>query len=140
MTKSLKTLVRICEWNVDQKRTELRVKHDALTAQERQLSALMNELAREQEYSASSPNEGGFYYANYGAEVIRKHGQIVKEIGEIKLMIEAVREELSIAYYELKKFEVVAANRIKKENNEIERKEQIVLDDVGIHNFTRHHN
>ena len=107
MTKSLKTLVRICEWNGDQKRTELRVKLDALLAHERKLASLLDELAREQEYSASSPNEGGFYYANYGLEVIRKQENITKEIVEMKQMAEVVREELGNAYYELKKFEIV---------------------------------
>ena len=47
------------------------------------------------------------------------------------------REELSLAYRELKKFETALESRQKQERNSKARKEQITLDEVGLQIFVK---
>ncbi len=135
MAKSLRTLIRIREWNVDEKKRELGLKLNALALLEEKSMNLKKELEQEQAWVASCPEMFGFFYENYGTEVIRKQAQIDKDIYIINKQINELRSNLNEAYCELKKFDVIAKNRTAKVNREINLKEQMILDDLGIINF-----
>ena len=62
MKKSLNTLIRICEWDVDQKRRELGLKLKLLSIMESKFKALNKELEIEQTFVEANPLGGGFYY------------------------------------------------------------------------------
>ena len=137
MAKSLKTLIRVCEWKVDQQRRELGLKLTELSVLETKLEKLQNELIKEQEFSEKNPVGGGVFYASYGMGVIRKQRLINKEKSKLELEVELIREDLNIAYNELKKYEMVSENRAQEERRKIERDEQIILDDLGIEKIFR---
>ena len=137
MKKSLNTLIRMCEWDVDQKRRELGVKLKLLSITESKVKALNDELKVEQTYVEANPLEGGFNYGNYGDAVIKKQKVIRGRIDAIKSEIITLREELSLSYNKLKKFEVLTKNRLNLEKIELDRKSQETVDDLNITNFMR---
>ena len=55
-------------------------------------------------------------------------------------LAEMAREEVTLAYQELKKFEVAQSNRKRRAREEANRREQIVLDEIGIEGFRRRSN
>ena len=137
MKKSLNTLIRMCEWDVDQKRRELGVKLKLLSITESKVKALNDELKVEQTYVEANPLEGGFNYGNYGDAVIKKQKVIRGRIDAIKSEIITLREELSLSYNKLKKFEVLTKSRLNLEKIELDRKSQETVDDLNITNFMR---
>ena len=137
MAKSLKTLIRIREWNVDEKKRELGIKLSSLTLLEKKSLELQQELEREQEYVVASPEVFGFCYENYGREVARKQGEINKDIFRVNNQIKELRSDLNDAYRELKKLDVIAKKRAAEVDREIKRREQNILDDLGVVGFLK---
>ena len=135
MAKSLNTLIRIREWNVDEKRRELGSKLNTLGLLEKKSLELKMELQREQKCVMLSPELFGFSYENYGAEVIRKQEKIDQDILAINSEIRELRSKLYDAYCELKKFDVIARKRAAQADKETKQKEQIIRDDLGIIGF-----
>jgi len=127
----------MCEWDVDQKRRELGVKLKLLSITESKVKALNDELKVEQTYVEANPLEGGFNYGNYGDAVIKKQKVIRGRIDAIKSEIITLREELSLSYNKLKKFEVLTKSRLNLEKIELDRKSQETVDDLNITNFMR---
>jgi len=127
----------MCEWDVDQKRRELGVKLKLLSITESKVKALNDELKVEQTYVEANPLEGGFNYGNYGDAVIKKQEVIRGRIDAIKSEIITLREELSLSYNKLKKFEVLTKSRLNLEKIELDRKSQETVDDLNITNFMR---
>ena len=62
-------------------------------------------------------------------EIIKLSSQQLEKDADV------AREELSLAYRELKKFETALEVRKKQERNSIARKEQLALDEVGLQTF-----
>jgi len=136
MAKGLKTLIRLSEWTVDEKRRELGIKLENLATLEDNLDALGKELIREQTSAASSPQEAGLYYGNYADQVIARREQLHVDIADMEHQVSEARDALNEAYRELKKYEVAEQTRKDREAKELDRKEQILLDDLAIQNFT----
>jgi flagellar protein FliJ len=137
MAKGLKTLIRLSEWTVDEKRRELGVILDNLAVAEQARDDLEAELLREQASAQSAPQEAGFFYGAYADGVINKREQLRQQIININFRVEEAREALSEAYREQKKYETVEKNRLEREAKERDRKEQLLLDELGLQNFTQ---
>ena len=137
MAKSLKTLLRVHEWNVEQKRRQLGKVVSSISILDTKLKQLQNELTEEQLFAKESPIEAGSFYPNYGKSVILQRNRIGEAKAGLEMKAEAIREDLNLAYNELKKFEVISAERAKQEKQELERKEQIILDDLGLESVYR---
>ena len=137
MSKSLKSLVRLSEWNVDERRRELAVILDQLDAAERARIDLENELKREQLLALESPQEAGLYYGSYADGVIARREKISMSIIEINERVLGARDALNDAYRELKKYETVEKNRLIREAEELSKKEQTVLDELGLQSYSR---
>ena len=137
MAKSLKTLLRVHEWNVEQKRRQLGKVVSSISILDTKLKQLQNELTEEQLFAKESPIEAGSFYPNYGKSVILLRNRIGEERASLEIEADVIREDLNIAYNELKKFEVISAERAKQEKQELERNEQIILDDLSIESVYR---
>lgn len=132
MAKSLKTLVRMSEWTVDEKRRGLGVLLRQFNELQTSLDNLEKELIVEQRAAAASPHEAGINYGRYAATVISRRAYLNRAIETMETQIVSAREDLSDAYLELKKFEVAERNRKQRETEEIDRREQSFLDDIGL--------
>lgn len=137
MAKSLQSLIRLNEWKVDQKRRNLGEKLQQMADLEAGLASLENELLAEQNIAQESPQEAGFFYGNYATAVISRREQFESDIAEMTAKISAAQEELNESYRELKKFEIIDKQRQKREAEERDKKEQEILNELGLQNYQR---
>ncbi|MBM3581121.1 MAG: flagellar export protein FliJ [Alphaproteobacteria bacterium] len=132
MAKNLKGLIRLHKWMVDEKRRKLGDLLKMLAELEEQLRQLEAEVVAEQKAAANAPETAGFLYGNYARRVIERRERLVQSIASMEMQISAAREELNDAYRELKKFQVVQDVRDRREALEAARREQGVLDEIGL--------
>lgn len=132
MAQDLNTLIRLNEWTVDERRRELGDVLASLAELESGLQRLREELAREQGVVQASPEEAGFFYGNYAQAVIERRHRLNAGISRMEEEVAQARDKLNEAYRELKKFEIAQDLRDTHETQELARKEQIDLDELGL--------
>ena len=137
MAKGLETLIRLNEWSVDQKRRKLGDLSRLINGFEVELKKLEQDLLNEQAAAAASPNEGGFLYGYYANRVIDRRSIIHISIDQLEKDADGAREELSEAYREMRKFKTALDARKAGEKAELDKKEQIELDEVAIGTFNQ---
>ena len=91
----------------------------------------------EQGSAQASPEEAGLFYGSYANAVIERRHQLNESVAQMEVQIAAAREELNTAYRELKKYDVAQQNRDTRETQELERREQKILDELGLEAYRR---
>lgn len=129
--KGLKTLIRLSKFEVDEKRRVL----TALQNQEEQIlhDILQSEvqLRKEQELASSDATGVGFIYGAYHRAWMDRRQMLFNRLATIRQQIELARDELAEAFRTQKTYEVTQANRERREQQELDRKEQAFLDEVA---------
>lgn len=129
--KTLKTLSDITRQELDRRRRDLNIfldKKDELIAEK---TALKEEFRKEQKI-ASESIEASFVYPNYATGVDIKEDNIDNFIEKVDEQIELMSEEIAKGFSELKKYEIMLERKELEELKEIEHKEQIELDEIGM--------
>lgn len=137
MARDFKTLVRLNDWEVDQKRRMLAEELRQLENLYSLLQNLEDELKREQAHAASAPIEGGIYYGAYAEQTILRREDYQRRIAQHEQQVAAAREELRLAFLEYKKFEITEERRVARIEAEESRVEQLDLDEIGITGFNK---
>lgn len=132
MARDFKALVRISDWDVDQKRRALGEELRQLDNLEGNLSALEAEVIREKAAAETMPTEGGITFGAYATVARARREDLQRRIVEQQANVEAARDHLSAAYLELKKFEIAEETRVNRADAEQARAEQADLDEIGI--------
>lgn len=130
MGHDLTGIIRVRRYALDEKRralAELQEQEDKIIAH---LKALEEELQREKEAAAAAPSMS-FTYGAYVDAYIDKREHNERILSQLRQKIDAARDEIAEAFRELKTFEITQEEREKREAEEIDRKEQIVLDEIG---------
>jgi flagellar export protein FliJ len=129
--KSLNTLIRQQKQKVD----ELRRKFGALENQKQQLikrsEALAEELKREVELAAETPEMGGFF-GDFADRIKKRRGELALEMAKLEKQLQALVEEVRLAFSELKKFEIVRDKRLEEMRKKRDQQEAEQLDEVAI--------
>jgi flagellar FliJ protein len=129
--KGLEGLIRLHRWKLDEKRLVL-AELERLAARLRQeLIDLETEVADEQKIAATS-TEAMATYGNYAAAVIARRAKLNQSLSEIEERMRAALEEVTAAFRELKKYELVKARRDKNAEQQEKRQQQAVLDELGL--------
>ena len=137
MARNFKTLIKINDWEVDEKR---RILADQLRQQallQDRLSALEQEITQEQEFAQAMPTEAGLTYAAYAEVATERRENLKKAIILQSHGVEAARERLREAYLELKKYEIAEERREAEVAAEFAKQDQAELDELGIVNHQR---
>lgn len=137
MAKDLQNLIRLNEWEVDEKRRKLGELLRLMANLEAQAKALEEELVREQREAEQQPVEGGLLYGAYAENVIERRERLKESMDQMEVAIEEAREDLRVAYLELKKYEVAQENRDRRLAKEAARRETMEFDEIGIETFRR---
>ncbi len=137
MARDFKTLIKINDWQVDEKRRMLADQLRQQAALQDRLTALEQEIVQEQEYARTAPTEAGLTYAAYAEVAIDRRENLRKAIILQAQGVEAARERLREAYLELKKYEVAEEHREAEVAAEFAKQEQAELDEVGLVNHIR---
>lgn len=132
--RNRESLIRLHRFHVDEKRrklAELELMLQEFRARERELEAQV----QSEQKKAGISDVAHFAYPMFAKSVIRRRQNILTSIEDIDKQIEAAKDELSEAFRELKKYEIIEDNRKRKHRKDILRVEQMELDEVaaGIH-------
>ncbi|MBI2236854.1 MAG: flagellar FliJ family protein [Magnetospirillum sp.] len=135
MSKSIKTLIKLSKFNVDEKRRLLL----ALQEREEQIIAEIKrseeQLAEEQRIAAEDSTGAGFAYGAYAKSWLGRREQLLRMLEAVRVEIVAARDAVAEAFSELKTYETVLKERERRAREEADRKEQTFLDEVGLNMF-----
>ncbi|MBL4615888.1 MAG: flagellar FliJ family protein [Magnetovibrio sp.] len=137
MAANIKNLIRLHEWTVDEKRRKLGELLRLQGELEDQVKQLEEDLVREQHAAASDPTLAGLTYGAYAKKVIQRRENLQESIDQMEMVIGHAQDELSEAYRELKKYEIVDRNRQRRHEQQQDRREQIMLDEIAINQHRR---
>jgi len=137
MSKTLANLIRLHKYRVDEKRRVLGVLYSELADLEQKLTDLESQVLEEQRVAKEVSSQAMFAYGGFHqrAMVIRQeiHAFIVAKEEEV----ETARDDVNEAFRELKIYEEAEKNRLKKEKEERNRKENIEMDEIAQNLFRR---
>jgi len=134
MAKGLSGIIRLHKWQVDEKRrqiTELEVMRGELVEK---LAKLLSDLETEKD-NLSKSNVVDINYANYASNVMSRRENLQASINEVDVSIENMKDELSEAFKELKKYEIVEQRAVEREKHEQKKREQDRLDEISINMY-----
>ncbi len=123
-------LVRLRDWQLDEKRralSEVQAEVDALI---RKREALEEEVESEKQIAATSI-EASMSYNAFANSVILRRERIAEEIAERQEAVDEANQEMLEAFQELRKAEIVRDEFDAKERLKEARREQIELDEIA---------
>ncbi len=134
--KGLDSLIRLHRWQLDEKRrhlVELERLSQRLAAQMRELEV---EFKNEQQVAGSSA-EAAMTYGDYAQAAIGRREKLNASLAGLQSQRIVAKEDVSEAYRELKKYELVKARNQRLANKRRQRQDQQVMDEVGLNLFRR---
>jgi len=137
VARDLHTLIRLREWSVDNARRKLAELLRLVEDLEGQARALEDEIAAEQAVARATPNDAGVVYGAFARAAIKRRERIAASIDQIEEEIAVARDELRDAYRELKKYEIAQDARDLRAAEEEGRRDQAVLDEIGLQGHRR---
>jgi flagellar protein FliJ len=123
-------LVRLRDWELDEKRRELAAVQAEVDALINKSQALEDEVQREKDIAATS-YEASISYNAFANSVILRRERIAAEILERQEAVDAANQEMLVAFQELRKAEIVRDDFDAKENLKEARREQTELDEIA---------
>ena len=128
---TLDKLIRYHRFLLDEKRRALREMEEAEARIDAALEALEAEVRAEQAV-ASASSEVGFAYGGYAARSIRRRNGLLQQKAAARAQVESAREELAVAFEEVKKYEITRDIRRDEERQEANRREQGFLNEIAL--------
>jgi len=134
--KTLDNLVRLHDWQVDEKRRALAALEQLGRDLRVRVTRLDAELAAERRVAAEAP-PGSVNFPAYAAAIGARRAVLEQSIADVDRQVEEAREEVSQAFRELKKYEHVRAGKKQRIRVLALRRAQTVLDEVAINMYRR---
>lgn len=129
--KGLAGLIRLHKWRLDEKRQVL-AELERLAAGLRQKRIDLDlEVADEQKIAAASP-EAMAAYGPYATAVIACRAKLDQSLVEVEQRMRGALDDVTLAFRELKKYELVNARRERAAQDQEKRQQQAVLDELGL--------
>jgi flagellar export protein FliJ len=133
---ALDSLIRVNRWRLDEQRRQL-AELDRLAERLREEGVrLEQELTSEQQVAGAS-YEAGLGYPSFARELIDRRRKLAASLAEVEGQIIAAREALAETFGEMKRYEVAAANRSKRERLVAARKQGIAQDEIAMQIYRR---
>jgi flagellar protein FliJ len=133
---TIDTLIRVNRWKLDERRRQLGELERLLERLGSEVVRLAQEQTREQQVAAASP-EANYAYGGYARELIERRQKLAASIAEVESQLVVAREALAETYGEVKRYEIAAANRQKRDRVAGERRQRIVQDEVALQVYRR---
>ena len=134
--KGLGTLIRYKKWNLDEKRSALAELERLERNLRAELVSLADELKAEQVVAQAS-SEGSYAYADYARAVRDRGARIEESLASMQKQADGMRDDVAEAFEELKRYELTQANQERDARREADRREQVVLDEIGQDGYRR---
>lgn len=133
---ALDSLIRVNRWRIDEQRRQL-AELDRLAERLREEGVrLEQELTSEQQIAGAS-DQAGLGYPSFARELIERRRKLSASLAEVEGQILAAREALAETFGEMKRYEIAAANRSKRERLVTARKQGIAQDEIAMQMYRR---
>ncbi len=133
---TLDTLIRLNRWKLDERRRQLGELERLFERLGSEAVRLEEELTREQRIAGAS-QEAGYAYAGYARDLTARRQKLAASISEVEGQLIVAREALAESFGEVKRYEIAAANRQKRDRATVERRQRIVQDEVALQVYRR---
>lgn len=134
--RAIDSLIRLHRHRLDEKRRHL-AELDRLAERLRNEGLrLEQELLNEQAAAAASP-EARHAYTNFARELNERRAKLAASLEKVEGQMAAAREALADAFQEVKRYEITAANRQKRERQLVSRRLQVEQDEVAVQLYRR---
>jgi flagellar export protein FliJ len=134
--KGMGSLIRLQRWRLDEKRRKLanleRLKADLET----QIRRLETDLGREKGVAATG-GAGSMTYPAYLVATLERRRTLETSLADVESQIAAAHDEVHTAFQEMKRYEIVAENQLRRQRAQIARRLQAELDEIGIDRHRR---
>lgn len=132
----LKTLIRVHQFELDEKRRQLgNLLRFEQSLENRKI--LLAQRFKEEEEAAKNDQTAALTFGAYVDWHIDENKRVDRALADARQEIALMRDEIREAYQELKTFEITQENREKREAAELERKNNAVLDEIGLTLYRR---
>lgn len=133
---SLKTIIRLHKWQLDEKRRALAELQNLADRLKAELERLREEVASEQETARANP-DFAFNYANYAQAALERGRRLTQSLGQVDVQIAVATDQMAEAFQELKRYELAEEERLKREKEKQKRKDANMLDETALVGFRR---
>jgi flagellar export protein FliJ len=131
--RTLKTLIRLNRFEVDEKRRDLQRLLDREAEIQAAIARLDRDLRAEQAVAAHPEAAAvGFSYGAFAAATKERKAVELDKLAQLYPEIEKAREALAEAFGTLKKYEIADANRAAAQAAEEARQETLELDEIAL--------
>lgn len=134
--KGINTLIKLHKRQLDLLRRQL---VDLERQKERLIEAsrlVEQELEAEIELASKYPEMGNFF-GNFAERIKLRQQKIHFEIELLDGTMNEVREQITVGFSELKKFEIAKEQMLRRKKEADDRTEQMLMDELGIGQFLR---
>ena len=128
---SLKTLIRLHRFLLDEKRKELG-RHLRFEAALIKRKELLRTRYLEEEAVANTNPVAAVTFGQFVDWYISEQKTADSALQAVRVQIEKARDEIMEAFQTLKTYEITQDNREKREKAELERKMGLILDEIGL--------
>lgn len=129
--KSRETLIRLKRFQVDEKRQQVADIESMIADFERMATDLDQQILAEQERSGIS-DVAHFAYPTFAKAAMQRRDNLHASASELREKLERAHAELTEAYEELKKIELIEERERERERDQVKEREQAALDEVAL--------
>lgn len=134
--KGLRTLIRLNRWQLDEKRQKVAALGSLANRLQVQIDDLDREMVAEEKLAAESV-EARYTYTAYAEAAKERRQNLADSLDAVKRQIAGAEDEVAEAFQEVKRHELVLANREKHARMAAEQRDQAVLDEVALQGHRR---
>ncbi|MFD2262636.1 flagellar FliJ family protein [Lacibacterium aquatile] len=134
--KGLPTLIRLRSFELEEKRRALAELEQVAERLEQAIRDVDSQVEEEKQIATKDYVLARYFPAYLQAAKERRQTLVANRL-DIGQQIDAAKEQVTIAYQELKKLEIAQAIREKREKEEADRREQLMLDEIAIEGYRR---
>ena len=137
MLKPLATLIKIHKAQIDEKRKQLAYLLDQKMSRVEEIKKLEQSIKTEGANLHALHEDFRPMFLQYITWVRLKEGILLDEIDKLNPQINKITDEVAVIFSEMKKYEIVKENREQEIELELQRKNQIEIDEMAMMNFVR---
>ncbi|PHZ85246.1 flagellar FliJ family protein [Paremcibacter congregatus] len=129
--KGMSGMIRLHKWQLDEKRRSMGELESMRAELVGKMRDLETELATEQKKAADAPVVS-ISYAGYAQQVMVRRQNLHNSIAEIDVSIDEMKDQVSEAFKELKKYEIVEQRERERELAERNARQQDEMDELAL--------
>lgn len=134
--KSMETLLRVKQREVDALK-----RHQGILEKTReegyQTITMLGDRLRDELKAAQVMPEMAHFFGDFSAHIKKRQDAVHAQIRKVEVELDKLAEQIRERFSEMKKYELVLAAHNKREKEKATRREQAMMDEVGIRGYIR---